>query len=285
MKTSILVRSFQIAAVLTALVASAPAVHAQQIGYDPIIEWCNDSVTILDQAEEQAKMVYSMGRTRDAKNILLSALQRASSTAPSFGRSGPITMRAIQRVTQISTLVSRSISNDFLGDDTSVIFMFRGYAFIRDVAQNLDTPYYVPYYYGRRGNDFDAEQFKYAFVQVAADQLGMVLDALVIQGGQRGTVPLGTPRAILKAIEVAAAASAFDLRHSLWAVNFACEIQQLEGLSARLRSFNSGSRSIYRSEPEAFYASSAEANYLVDMIREGNGCGGFNPNKSRRHQR
>ncbi len=276
MKTSILVRSFQVAVVLSTLVGAAPAVHADTIGYDPIVEWCNDSVSILDQAEQQAKMVYSMGRTKDAKNILLGALQHASSVAPGFGRGrGPITMRAIQRVTQIATLVDRSISNDLLGDRTSAVFMFRGYNFIRDVAQNLDVPYYVPYTYGRRGGDFDVGAFEEAFVQIAADQLDMVVDSLVLGGGQRGTVPLGTPRAVLKAMEVAAAASAYDLRNSLWAANFACEIQQLSGLSAKLASFNAGNRSLYRSEPEAFYATTAEAKYLVGMISNGLGCAGY----------
>lgn len=274
MKTSNLVRSFQLVLVLSVFSGSASPAHAQEVGYDPIIEWCGDSVSLLDQAEEQAKMVYSMGRSTEAKNILLSALQRAASIAPTFGRHGPITMKAIQRVTQIATLVDRSISDDRLGDRTSVVFMFRGYSFIRDVAQNLDIPYYVPYYYDRRSGDFDVEQFERAFIQIASAQLEMVIDSLVISGGQRGSVPLGTPRAVLKALEVAAAASAADLRNSLWAVNFACEIQQLLGLSAKLAAFNAGNRTLYRSEPEAFYATTAEARYLVGMISGGMRCGG-----------
>lgn len=268
MKTSNLVRSFLFITVLAALVGHTPTVRAQD-GYDSIIEWCNDSILILDQAEGEAKRVYSMGRVKDAKNILLGGLQRASSMAPGFGRRGPITMKAIQRVTQIAHLVDRSISSDSLGDRTSVVFIFRGYAFIRDVSQNLDIPYYLPYYYDRCGRDFDVEQFERAFVQIAADQLDMAVDSLVLNGGN---VPLGTPRAVLKAMEVAAAASAMDLRNSLWAVNFACEIQQLSGLSAKLASFNAGNRTLYRSEPEAFYATTAEAKYLVSMIRSGLGC-------------
>jgi len=268
MKTSNLVRSFLFVAVLSAFVGHAPVVRAQD-GYDSLIEWCNDSLLILDQAEGEAKRVYSMGRVKDAKNILLGGLRSASAMAPGFGRRGPITMKAIQRVTQIAHVVDQSISNDQLGDRTSAVFIFRGYAFIRDVSQNLDIPYYLPYYYNRCGRDFDIEQFERAFVQIAADQLGMAVDSLVLNGG---SAPLGTPRAVLKAMEVAAAASAMDLRNSLWATSFACEIQQLSGLSMKLASFNSGNRTIYQSEPEAFYATTAEAKYLVSMIHSGLGC-------------
>lgn len=274
MKLSIFVRTLQSAVFFLAVSGGGLSAQAQDTGYDPIIEWCNHSVTILDQAEEHAKSLYTRGRVKDAKNVLLGALQRAASSAPGFGRRGPITMRAIQRVTQIATLVDRSISNDPLGDRTSVVFLFSGYRFIRNVAENLDVPYYVPYYYGRRGDDFDIQAFERVYVRIAADQLSMVIDALVLETG-RGSVPLGTPRAVLKAIEVAAAASASDLRNSLWAVSFACEIQQLSALSARLASFNSGSRTYYSNEQEAFYSATDEVRYIVGVINYGYGCGGY----------
>lgn len=276
-----------VAIVLAVSALSGSIANAKQypVTEDGITEWCNDSMSDLSRAEQTARMVYSTGRYRDAKNILISGLVNASSRPLGWGSHGPITAKAIQRVRDISIAIDRSVSSSELGDRTSVVFLFEGYSFVRKVSRDLDIPYQVPYYWGPHRDhcrdcsdgDFDIEAYEKAFVTYATEQLDLVVNGLTLGSGDRGGMsPLGDPKAVLKALEIAASASAYDVRNSLWATHFACEIAQLRGLSMKLAAFNSGDRSLYRSSPEAFYATVSEAQYLSTMISEGLGCSPFN---------
>lgn len=281
MKVSIVARTLRSAFVMAAIFTLAGGVasaRARSISADPILDWCNDSITILNSAEENARMVYSRGRVQEAKSILMNGLAEASAHPPGWGSRGPVTMLAIQRVKKIATAVNAEIASDVLGDRTSAVYLFRGYQFIRDVALELDQPFYIPYYYGShhggcrdRCRGFDIEAFERAFVRYSAEQLESVVDSLTLRG-PHGDTPLGAPRAVLKALQIAAAASAYDLRNSLWAANFSCEIRELNQLSGKISAFLAGNRSLFRNEPEAFYATTTESRYLSHRIASGQHC-------------
>jgi hypothetical protein len=153
---------------------------------------------------------------------------------------------------------------------TRVLFLESYLKFVQDVAANIDIPYYIPYY--NRGGcrdcvpDLSEEAFSQKLLQMAKNELGMVLDVLATRAPDGRVFPQGNPTAFLVALEFTSYNAALDLQASLVYTRLACVISQLSILNARLASYNSGNTSEFRNREDwAMQISYTEAS---DAIRE-----------------
>lgn len=243
---------------------------------DPMVQWCQDSLAALQIAREQAMVALSKLHYRAARDILAQGLRNAQSDGYAGAPNGPLTARAIKRGIRISEAVNSAVEGAPNGLKTSVHFMLSYYAFVEKVAREVDFPAYIPYYHHGRCEDcgaVDPETFENLFVQYARDELSQVLEHLASEDGDH-VFPLGNAAGFLKALELTASFAAWDLRSSLWAARYACAIERLSGLSARLQSYNAGATAFFNSDYEAVNSAYREAQDLVSRIEPSFGCNG-----------
>jgi hypothetical protein len=294
MKTSVLSLSFKVALALIVGAPGMPSAFAHDPIVDQVLEWCDSSITVLEEAQRDAQISYSRGNFSQAKSQLMQGLVNASRRGDKWGSRGSLTKLAIDRVTQIGVAVNREVAREHLGVKTTAAFLFSGYNFILEDVYDLDVNYYVQRRHGRNGGSSscrsgcgnDASDYEIRYLRFVKAELSMVMDALSVGSSRGGSVPYGTPRAGLKALEIIAKASAADLRDSMYVNDYACTVRSLESLSRNLNAYlTQGVCTNYRNDPEAFYSAFNEGHFLASQIEYGMSCGGSNSNYGSRRGR
>jgi hypothetical protein len=264
-------------AAATVLVPAPAEVFAQQpprdrrgdTYRDPLADWCRDTLLRLREARRYARDASSRG---DAESARLQLVRGMTSALGSGADDGLLTRRALRRGIEIARAIEREAAQARTSARTAAYFLFAYYDFLEEVIETLDLPYSI---HDRdcdrcRDEDFDLN-YEQAFVDYARRQVEVVLQTLVDDRRAGGLTPIGTPSAYFAALEVSAEGAAHDLRDSLWASRYACQIRGLEGLAARLGAHLRGGGP-YRNDVQALRWSHAEASDLVAELDNGSNC-------------
>ena len=231
--------------------------------------WCRDRLMALNQAEYEARALYSRSRFDDALLALENGLHRAKDQVQQE-YTGALTVNAILRGDAILEELKKTTAPGPKQSRTLAYFLFEYFGFIRQVANELDNTYYVPYR-GGYGQCQDPIEFEYKFIEFAKRQVELVLNDLALSDRRTGAVyPIGLPESFLKALEMTASYLAYDLNNSLFATRYACDIDQLNYLSNRLHVYNTTKQG-YIDDFDAVNASASQAAYLVGQIGACNG--------------
>jgi len=231
--------------------------------------WCTDALRTLDLARRDADVAYYRGDLMTAKGHLMNGLER-SQAGNNFRNAGPLTARAIARGIVLAREIDAATQAELNGARTTVYFLFRYYDFVAIVADRLDYPFYIPFTNCRGCRLAEEAIFEHRFLDYTKEQVQLVMDSLTESTGdlRRGAVfPIGAPEAFLHALELSSTYASQDLRESLWASRYACQIDSLNQLASRLAS------GAYLDEVDAVNSAYLMARDILEEIQPGKGCG------------
>jgi hypothetical protein len=230
--------------------------------------WCNDKLRELRYAKDQASIAINYGDYYSAANKLVDGLR--NTTCANCSTNNSLTLLTAKRGIQLTQAIQTATGSSVLGTRTLVYFLFGYYDFIENVAMRLDSPYYIPYFrqYGGHcqrgcGDGFDMFEFERRYLEFISNSIEVVLNNLAQDSGQQ-VYPVGQASAFFSALRVTALNAASDLSSSLWATRYACEIEDLELLAARLSGMNGGYR--YGGEPVAMNEFYRFASHIANSI-------------------
>lgn len=234
-------------------------------GYHPIypslVQWCNDSLYQLRIAKQEAMALRAMGKTVSAKKRLMRGLVDANRVGLRYPRQlgsmmGPLTRRAIARGVylgnQIDAIARAQRENG--GSQSTYWFLANYYDFVEYVWAELDTNFFLPYYYGgyrpgcaRDCHGLDESLLQERLIDYVREQLNVALSTLAVVSERQGMVVpriSETGQDFMRMLQLVSLYSANDLR-GIWPAEYACEIQRLYGLAYQVSSHLNGSTGIW----------------------------------------
>lgn len=234
--------------------------------------WCSDRVRILRRAYDEALDHYQVLNIKAAEDVLYTGLKRASTNIDPY-YVGALTARAITRGVYLVDSIRESLAGNKRQKKTTVHFLFEYYDFIIDVAEQLDTPFYSyePTTRRRYHRAKAHREFERKYIRFSKKQVQMVLGSMATRGrrgGQSTIYPLGAAKGFLVSLEITADSLANDLDESLFAEQFACEIDELFYLSDKLHYYNTEGVGY----PNDVYAVNRSYHAATDIV--GPGCAG-----------
>lgn len=208
-----------------------------------IAGWCDNQLTALRIARNDAIFASNNGDFSSAKRILQNGLSNASRNT--FGENGPLTQMLIHRGSVFSRELDTYLTQigDFNKDKEIVTFLEAQFDLIEDVSINIDVPYYTPGNCGYCQANF--RNFDNELVMVAQKQLDIVINKFVIAQHKRNGVkvyPFGGAEFVLKLFEMATYFAKSDLNRSMYRGYYSCRIQTLQMIHGRLLAFNNSGR-------------------------------------------
>jgi len=234
-------------------------------GVNPISAWCNDRLFILKQAKMAASNHVFRGDYISAANTLIQGLIQAQSGG--YGYNPPMTQKLISRGVTIGNKLKQELSRDLNGMKGTTLLLENYYNLIEYVANYVDAPYYIPGHCGYC-NHHNTADFENALIEMASEQLKLVNDALLVPGT---VIPMGPSNLFLNTAEMITYFASFDVRSSLFANYYACQIRELDFLHSQLVAFNSTTQNEY-SKQQMIYTSYHTLESVVSSLSPQNRC-------------
>lgn len=236
---------------------------------DDISYWCNDRLGELTHAFNFAQQEYRLGNAERSLELLEEGLVRATQRINRYRNS--LTARAILRGVSLARSLKATTQGQAQQIRTLNHFLFNYYDFIEEVAKNIDIPYYSAVntcrYCSDERNDVD-DEIENAFMQYSQRQVEVALNTMASTDDNGVTFPVGSPRALLKALELTTQFYANDLRESLGATRYACTIVDLEYISRRLADFNSSGNGFH----DMYYAIQESVSFIRSILGQDSRC-------------
>lgn len=209
---------------------------AAVVDQNPFSVWCNDRLFILRNARVEASRYTFRGDAQGAVQRLTKGLVEAAHDG--YQTNPPLTQNLIVRGKILSDSLISKMGTELNGYKAVNLFLENYYDLIEDVANRIDLQYFIP---GQCGycHHRDSMEFERSLVEVARMQVALVQNALLFPGS---VVAIGPSSLYLKALEMMSYFASFDLRSSLFAQYYACQIRELDEIHRRLVSFNSFSQ-------------------------------------------
>lgn len=229
-------------------------------GIDPISAWCNDRLFILRQAKITASTHAFRGDYITAVNTLIQGLVQAQSGG--YGSNPPMTQKLISRGVTIGSKLKQELSRDLNGMKGTTLLLENYYSLIEYVANYIDLPYYTPGHCGYC-NHHNTTDFENALIEMASEQLKLVNDALLVPGT---VIPIGPSNLYLKAAEMITYFASFDVRSSLFANYYACQIKKLNLLHSQLVAFNSIAQDEYAKQQMIYTSYNTLENVIFSLF-------------------
>jgi|GEM_PF-2984363 len=204
----------------------------QEFEQNPISAWCDDRLRTLKRARNHASSAIYRGDYRSSVEILISGLVQASHNG--YSMNPPFTQQAIDRGIKIGSTLMSYTGSQLNGMKAVSVFLESYYQFVEKVAAEIDVPFYRPGKCGYCGTN--SKSMETSLIKMTKDQLSLVNDTLIAHGT---VIPLGPSSLYLKAQEMLTYYASYDLRSSLMANAYSCQINDLMTIHDELRYFNS----------------------------------------------
>lgn len=246
----------------------------QKAEMDELTAWCNDILRKLRSAMRDSVRARSRLQTADAVAALMAGLENAAASDVGW-KTGPLTVRAVNRGIEIARKVSTAILGAKNHDMTMLHFLDAYYDFIQNVANHVDLPYFVPYLECGRcdgRNLVNNAVFEQRFFEYAVSQVELIINTMTrkyyeptlpppFDASTPPVVTAGPAGAFLTSLAYMASETALDLRETAGANSYACPILALEDLSAKISGGN------YFNEIEATVTAYVDARDAVSALK------------------
>jgi hypothetical protein len=203
--------------------------------HPPQAHWCNDTFLLLNRARERSRVQSLRGQHLASLSTLKQALSESTQSEQVGHPNKPATLTALLRAQIFLQTIENALENNPNSTRTSVLFLDRYFQFVIETMGPLDQNYYLPYLnqghcYGGC-SPLNMPQFEYEYLAAVRSQMTSIIDSLTVRGPRGLLVPLGSPIAFARALQLSVSYAIEDLQFTPFAPYFGCKIKELEFLA------------------------------------------------------
>ncbi len=208
---------------------------------NPVHQWCNQAIAILNRSKAQANYLARMGHFAQSTDVLVRGLSQARGR--SFNGITPLSQKVINRGIGLAATLRGAITN--YSQRTVNRIMLDYYKFVVDSIEVIDLKFFNPNTGYADENIHD--QFAIELLNLAGDQIALANTSLIVSDKYDNAVPIGNSAVYFKAMLQLTQNSLTDIRNSGYLNAQPCLYADLDSINSEIAQYLSGAH--WMSEP------------------------------------